>query len=142
MKKNLPDKDYFIGKPIPDYPGYVVKDYIKPGCNGLVFLAYNANLKKSVACKIIPVSNLRKGALDTGDWFKEAQKANILDSRAVVRCQHSAIWKDEPNGIDCVVLCFDYIKGPSLKDYIGQNKKNISIKFIASSGEFGPIKWG
>ncbi len=130
MKKYLPNKEFFLEKPIPEYPGFIIREYIKSGCNALVFRAYNDNLKKDLACKVIPASNLRAGALDSGEWYKEAQKANIIDSRAVVRCQHGAKWVDHAHDINCVVLCFDFIKGPSLREFIEKNKKNISIHFI------------
>lgn len=130
MRKHLPPKDYFLNKKIPGYGDYVIKEYINSGMNAHMFRAYNETLSQSLACKIIPVANLQKGSIDNENWKIEAQRPNILQSDAVVKCRLQTIWKDPINNIDCLVLCFDYIDGVSLSSYIDDNKDNISINFI------------
>ena len=130
MRSNLPDKSYFIKKQIPNHPEYIIEDYIDSGNNAHIYRAHNTGLKADVACKIIPTGNIKDTLLSSDGVYKEAQKANLLQSRSVVKCQFSSNWKDEANGIDCVVLCFDYIHGISLRKYIKKNKQNISISFI------------
>ena len=54
----------------------------------------------------------------------------MLESSIVVRCQFSTTWIDEEKNIECIVLCFDYIDGVSLRKYIQENKGKISVGFI------------
>ena len=129
MKKNLPDKEYFIGKNIPESDHVEIQEYVDSGTYGHVYKAYNPELKKYFACKIIPFKNLKIGS-DAVEWEREAQRANMLVSPIVVRCQFSSIWKDEENNIECIVLLFDYIKGVSLRKYIQENQGKIDVGFI------------
>lgn len=133
MKKHLPNKDYFIGKNIPGLNNIEVQKYIDSGEYGHIFKAYNPELKKYFACKIIPFKNLNvepNSDSTTDEWMLEAQHANMLDSPVVVRCQSKSLWIDKDNGIECLVLCFDYINGLSLRKYIQENKGEISVGFI------------
>lgn len=129
MKKNLPNIDYFIGKNIPGHENIEVQKHIDSGLNGHVFKAYDPDLNKYFACKIIPFTNLNVES-NSDEWKVEAKHANILDSSVVVRCQFSAEWKDKEKDIDCIVLCFDFIDGVSLRKYIEENKGNINVGFI------------
>jgi tRNA A-37 threonylcarbamoyl transferase component Bud32/energy-coupling factor transporter ATP-binding protein EcfA2 len=129
MKSELPDISYFIGKEIPDVNGFKIVKHIDSGCNAHVFKAYNENIKGYLACKVIPRSNLKNND-DKDSWYKEAQIANTLKSRSVVKCYHHTEFIDSNNSIDCVALCFDYIEGISLRKFIKDNKNDISIGFI------------
>lgn len=55
MKIKLPDKKYFIGKKIPGLENIEVQEHVDSGMYGHVFLAYDPELKKKFACKIIPL---------------------------------------------------------------------------------------
>ena len=58
MRKNLPDKEFFIGKPLPGGMGhYVIDEYINSGGNAHMFRAYSSALNHYMACKIIPKAN-------------------------------------------------------------------------------------
>lgn len=130
MRANLPNKNYFIKKQIPNHPDFIIENHIDSGNNAHVYRAHNKSLKADVACKIIPSKNLQKDVLDSESAYKEAQKANILQSRSVVKCQFNSQWVDPENDIDCIVLCFDYVNGISLRKYIKNNRGNISIELI------------
>ncbi|MDY6864146.1 MAG: protein kinase [Thermodesulfobacteriota bacterium] len=125
MRKNLPDKDIFIGKKVPDQPGeYVIIEHRGSGMNGHVFRAHSDELRRDIAVKIIPKPNLGP------KWKQEFQKANSLRSTAVVKFFSVNEWCDSEHMIDCVVLLSEYIYGNSLREYIQKNKKNIFLDFI------------
>ncbi|MBI3753929.1 MAG: protein kinase family protein, partial [Deltaproteobacteria bacterium] len=130
MQKNLPDKEFFIGKPLPGMEHYVIDVYINSGGNAHMFRAYSSALNNYMACKIIPKANLPINKLGQDAWFIEPQKANSLRNHMVVKCNHHLLWKDDTKGIDCFVLCYEYVKGENLAEYIKNNKKEISIEFI------------
>ena len=130
MKKNLPDKDYFIGKEIPGFPGYRITEFIKPGQKGYVFKAHSDRLRHDVACKIIPRENLTQGADDSQAWQGEFLKANTLRSPVVVKITQVLNWEDQKNNIDGVILISEYVPGQDLEDYVKSNKSDISVGFI------------
>jgi len=127
MRANLPPREFFIGKEIPGREGYRIVEHIESGGNGRVFRAYSEQLKNSLACKLIPRSNL----LASHDWKLEAQKANSIQNPIVVKYDTPIEWKGRYEGveIDCVGFCAQYINGVSLKRYIQANKGNITIHF-------------
>lgn len=84
MKKYLPDKDYFMGKEIPSFPGYKIVEYIGSGCMAHVFKAHSDSMKHDVACKIITKKNLKHGKDGSQIWRDEFLKANTLSSDYVV----------------------------------------------------------
>ena len=125
MRINLPDKEYFIGKQVPDQTGnYIIVEHRGSGMNAHVFRAHSDELKHDIAVKIIPKQNLK------GNWEQEYQKANLLRSRVVVNFFSVNVWKDPEHKIDCVILLSDYISGNTLREYTQQNKKNIFIDFV------------
>jgi serine/threonine protein kinase len=127
MRKNLPDKDIFIGKKVPDQPGeYIIVEHKGSGMNGHVFRAHSDELRRDIAVKIIPKQNLGP------NWKQEFQKANILRSPAVVGFFSVNKWSAPEHMIDCVVLLSEYIYGNSLHEYIQKNKKNLFIGFIVT----------
>lgn len=130
MKCNLPDRNYFLGKSLPGYPGYTIEEYRNSGSNAHVFRAHSNELKADLAVKLIPRGNLRTPPESPDAWKREVQKANVLESPVVVHCFHVFDWKDEAGGIDCVALCFEYVPGISLRQYISNHKRDISVRFI------------
>ena len=125
MRTNLPEPELFLGKTIPQIPGYTITDYVASGNSGLLFRAFNETLGNDCAFKIVPVTNLPpEGYLD------EAKKANLLDHPSVVR-YHDVVYHTEAN-VQCVIFRCDYVKGNSLRDYIRKNelRENIDIPFI------------
>ena len=127
MRRNLPDKEYFIGKQVPGQPGdYSMVELRGSGGNGHVFRAHSVELEHDIAVKIIPKQNLKD------NWKEEYQKANLLRSRLVVKFFSVNEWKDTEHSIDCVMLLSDYIPGKTLRNYIRQNTNNISIDFIVN----------
>lgn len=130
MQKKLPDKEFFLHKPLPGMGDYVIDKYINSGHNAHVFRAYSSALNHNLACKVTPKDNLLQNNLKEDDWFIEAKKANSLTNPMVVKCHNHTIWKDEANEVDYFVLCYEYIDGENLADYIKANKKEISISFI------------
>ena len=127
MRKHLPDKEYFIGKQVPDQPGgFRIVEHRGSGGNGHVFRAHSDELRHDIAVKIIPKQNLKD------NWKEEYQKANLLRSRLVVKFFGVNEWEDPEHMIDCVMLLSDYISGGTLRDHIRQNKNNIFIDFIVN----------
>jgi serine/threonine protein kinase len=127
MRKYRPDKEYFIGKQVPEQPGeFIIVEHKGSGGNGHVFRAHSDELRHDIAVKIIPRQNLKD------NWKEEYQKANLLGSRRVVNFFGVDEWNDPEHSIDCIMLLSDYISGGALRDYIQQNKNNISIGFIVT----------
>jgi len=127
MRRNLPDKEYFIGKQVPGQPGdYSMVELRGSGGDGHVFRAHSDELEHDIAVKIIPKQNLKD------NWKEEYQKANLLRSRLVVKFFSVNEWKDTEHSIDCVMLLSDYIPGETLRNYIRKNTNNISIDFIVN----------
>lgn len=127
MHKNLPDRDYFLGKEVPGHPDYKIIEFIGSGYNALVFKAHSDIVNNDFACKIIPTANLIGKDLNMPTWKQEINKANILDSRSVVKAYHVNNWKDANNDIDCMVICFEYVNGKNLEQYIEKNSNNIAV---------------
>jgi serine/threonine protein kinase len=126
MRKYLPDIDYFIGKQVPGQSGeYIIEEHRGSGDNAHVFRAYSEELKHNIAVKIIPKQNIK-----SSNWKQEFQQANMLSPQVAVSFRGVDNWIDSENDIDCVVLISDYINGPNLKEYIRENKNNISVNFI------------
>lgn len=130
MQKKLPDINFFIGKKLPGMDDYVVERLINSGHNAHVFKAHSSVLNQDLACKIIPKANLLANNLRENEWAVEAKKANRLRNPIVVKCINHLYWKDNTKGIDCVVLCYEYVDGKNLAEYIKENKNGISIDFV------------
>ena len=125
MRKNLPKKELFLGKTIPQVPGFIIEEHVASGSNGHVFRAFNESTNSEFAFKIIPVDNL-----PPSEYLDEAKKANRLDNPSVVR-YHNVVNYSGPE-VQCVIFICDYVKGKSLKEYIEQkqSRSNIDIPFI------------
>ena len=123
MRKNLPSTELFIGKTIPQIPGYEIQEYIDSGNNGHLFRAFNKSTNSELAFKIIPIENL-----PSDQYLDEAKKANRLENPSIVRYYDVINYSDSE--VQCVVFTCDYVKGKSLKDYIKQDTSDINISFI------------
>lgn len=130
MRANLPEKSYFLRKRIPTRSDLEIVEFIKSGNAGHVFKAYAHELRRYFACKVIPKANLA-GAVEGKDtWRQEIEKANAFRSSSVVRFVDKLDWLDESAKIDCVVLVAEFVRGPNLRDFIDQNRREITVPFI------------
>ena len=130
MRANLPDKQYFIGKPVPGRPDLIITEYVKSGNNAHVFKARLERTGRDVACKLIPRKNLADGG-DTAVWEDEVRKADALDNPVVVKCEGVVEWKDSEAAIDCIVLVFPFIEGRSLRDTLADKSSPVTMAFIS-----------
>lgn len=125
MRANLPNKEYFLGKTVPQRPDITLVEWKASGSNAHLFRGHSNDLKRDLACKIIPRSNLHT------DWRAEVHKADQLYSANVVK--FSAIieeWRDTTQGIDCVVLISDFVQGMSLLNFMSEHSDAIDMAFI------------
>ncbi|RJQ42973.1 MAG: hypothetical protein C4534_09000 [Gaiellales bacterium] len=130
MRANLPNKQYFVGKAVPNRPDVTILSWKASGNNAHLFQGHSSTLKRDVACKIIPKSNLVYGK-DGGDlWQGEVQKADVLTSTTPVKFIDIQNWKDDEAGIDCIVLISEYVSGKNLKNFIAETSEAITIAFI------------
>ena len=128
VRGNLPPKEIFLGKAIPNREKYVISEYKDSGGNAHLFKAFSEEVQQTIACKIIPRTNLREST----DWKEEAKKANRLSHPAVVKCDETIEWAGTIDGvqIDCVGFCYTYIDGISLRKFIRERKDLITIPFV------------
>lgn len=129
MRANLPDREYFIDKPVPGRPDLLITEYVKSGNNAHVFKARLERTGRDVACKIIPRKNLADGG-DTAVWEDEVRKADALENSVVVKCEGVIEWKDSEAGIDCIVLVFPFIEGRSLRDTLADKNSAFNVASI------------
>ena len=130
MRANLPDKQYFIGKPVPGRPDLLITEYVKSGNNAHVFKARLERTGRDVACKIIPRKNLADGG-NTAVWEDEVRKADVLENSVVVTCEGVIEWEDSDAGIDCIVLIFPFIEGRNLRDALADKSSPVTMAFIS-----------
>jgi serine/threonine protein kinase len=130
MRINLPKKEYFLNKILPERPGIQITQYLGSGNNAHVFRAHSDELGRDVACKVIPRANLIGADQDPPTWRAEVQKANRLRTAAVVRFSDITEWTDRENNTDCIVLISDYVEGPTLRQFISAKKGQITVPFI------------
>ena len=135
MRANLPDKDFFLGKRIPNRPSLEIVEFIKSGNNAHVFRGHDHELRLDFACKIIPRLNLIGASEGKDTWKAEIEKANRLRNAAVVHFTDKLEWKAPTEKIDCVVLVAEYIRGSNLRDFIEkagrrENQQEINMPLI------------
>jgi len=130
MRANLPDKAFFVGKVIPNRPEITIQEWKASGNNAHMFRGYSNGLKRDLACKVIPRSNLLYGEDGSALWQEEVHKADALDNRAVVQFMDIKEWKDEEADIDCIVLISEFVRGISLRQFILQHPDVITVAFI------------
>ena len=130
MRANLPDKNWFVGKPLPTRADLVVAEDVGSGNDGHVFRAHSTELQRDFACKIIPRANLAGVLEGRPRWRAKVEKANRLKSEVVVRFVDLKDWTDAGNNIDCVVLISDFVSGVNLRDFIAKNRREITVAFV------------
>jgi hypothetical protein len=74
MRANLPDKDYFTGKEIPGRPDVRITEWKASGLNGHIFCGHSESLRRNLACKIIPRTNLSHDQDGREIWKAEVHK--------------------------------------------------------------------
>ncbi len=130
MRANLPDKSFFLGKDVPEKPGYVIVESLGSGGNAHVFRAHSEEFRHDLACKVIPRANLVDAESDKPKWLEEVTKATTLSTRIVVSFSGKSEWRVPESAIDCVVLLFEYVKGKDLSTYIKEHKNDIRVDFV------------
>jgi hypothetical protein len=123
MRANLPDKKWFVGKPLPARPDLVITEDVGTGNDGHVFRARSTELQRDFACKVIPRANLQPL------WRAEVEKANNLQSEVAVKFVDLKEWTDAGSGIDCVVLISEFVAGQNLTKFIAGHRGEITIAF-------------
>lgn len=130
MRSNLPNKDFFVGKTLPRRPDVILTEYRTSGGNAHLFRGHSITLKRDLACKIIPNSNLLYGPDHSELWRDEVLKADVLRSPTVVKFMDIQEWMDDEAEIDCVVLISEFVEGVNLQEFISKYRDAISIAFI------------
>jgi serine/threonine protein kinase len=130
MRANLPDKEYFVGKTLPDRPDVTLIEFKVSGNNAHLFRGHSSNLKRDLACKVIPRSNLLYGSNGEDLWQAEVHKADVLTNSIVVKFEYVQEWRDLKAGIDCVVLISEFVEGLSLRQFISQHPDLITVALI------------
>ncbi|WP_337287276.1 protein kinase [Candidatus Methylomirabilis sp.] len=130
MRANLPDRNYFINKAIPSRPDVTVVDWVNSGNNAHLFRARSQSLKRDLACKIIPRSNLLHDSEGNELWRAEVHKADALRSPIVVKFEDIQEWRDDATGIDCAVLISEFVEGPCLREFLKRSPDVITVPLI------------
>lgn len=108
-----------------------IVEFIASGNDGHVFRAYNKEVRRSFACKIIPWSNLAGVAEGKNTWEAEIEKANTVGGNVVVRFFDKLEWTIDPDqGIKCAVLISDFIRGITLREFLKHNRQQVTIPFV------------
>ena len=130
MRANIPDKRYFLDRPLPSRPDITIIEWVDGGSNAHLFKAYSESLLRNLACKIIPRSNLSYGSDGSDLWREEVKKADVLRNSSVVKFEAIEEWTDDKLNIDCVVLIAEFVEGPCLKKFINENARLVDVPFI------------
>jgi serine/threonine protein kinase len=130
MRENLPDKTFFIGKRVPSKPAVSIQEYRGSGANAHVYRAHSEELGRVVACKIIPRKNLVGPDQVPPAWRSEVFKADQLRSSYPVKFIGVEEWKDETDGIDCVVLISEFVEGITLREFTKAPAGEVTIAFV------------
>jgi serine/threonine protein kinase len=130
VRANLPDKNYFIAKAIPSRPDVTVVNWVNSGNNAHLFRARSQILKRDLACKVIPRSNLLRDSAGNEIWQAEVHKADALRSSVVVKFEDVKEWRDAEAGIDCVVLLSEFVEGLCLRDFLLEHPDIITVPLI------------
>ena len=125
-RRNLPDPNIFIELQLDESP-ITITNFHKRGNNALLFKAHLdiVGHKTRVACKAIPLENLRDG------WDSEIQKPNLLPQGIrVVRPRHFEVKLVPEKSTDAYALIvMDWIDGSNLRDYLVVNRNKITAEF-------------
>lgn len=130
MRANLPEKAFFVDKPVPGLSDVTIVEWKASGNNAHLFRAHSTGLKRDWACKVIPRTNLLYSENGGELWREEVHKADVLTSRNVVKFVDIREWKDDAAGIDCIVLISEFVQGISLRQFVLQHPDVITVAFI------------
>ena len=130
MRANLPDPNYFIGKPLPKRPEVTVTVKVDSGNDGHLFRARSAELQRDLACKVIPRENLLHGPNGEELWRAEVHKADALRNPTVVKFEDILEWRDPEAGVDCVVLLSEFVEGECLRKFVKKATGEVTVPFI------------
>jgi energy-coupling factor transporter ATP-binding protein EcfA2 len=132
VRANLPDSDLFLRKTVPSRPDVEIMELVDSGNDGHLFRGHSSTLRRDVACKIIPRSNLIHGPNGEETWRAEVHKADALRNPMVVKFEHICEWQDSASGIDCVVFVSEFVDGKCLRKFIATNPDEMTVAFIVS----------
>ncbi len=110
----------------PTIPGFVIEREIGRGGMGVVYQAWQPQLDRRVAIKVVAASVLI-GAEDRRRWLREARAIGRVRHRNVVRL-HEAGERD-----GCLYLILDLITGGSLEDRVtGPLRARVAAELMAA----------
>lgn len=119
---NLPVEDVYVGEVI---RGYTLIKEIGRGNNGVVYSARDEFVDHTVACKLIPKSNLRES------WEIEIRKANKLTgiNEVAAYMAHGSIKLDNN---EYIFVFWEYIEGKDIRKIIREDPSTITLEVIKS----------
>ncbi|WP_133510408.1 protein kinase domain-containing protein [Candidatus Thiosymbion oneisti] len=131
MRKHLPDPVLFLGHYVPGHPRVRVTELINKGNDALVFRAVNESTGYELACRIVPPENLPENKEARQEWLEAAKRiSNEVEHSAAVPCQDDLLWEVTDDEKTYVAFLFPFIKGRNLRDYVKNNRNEITIPFI------------
>lgn len=128
MRANLPDKLWFVGKALPNRPDILIKEWTASGNDGHLFKGWSEAVRREVACKVVPRSNLLHGPNGEETWRAEVDKADALRNPTVVKFVDVQMWQD--GRVDCVVLVSEFVEGMDLRRFVDKQRSEVTIPFI------------
>jgi energy-coupling factor transporter ATP-binding protein EcfA2 len=130
MRKNLPDKNIFINKHIPNRQDILITGFVNSGNDAYLFKGNSNTLRRDVAVKIIPRGNLQIKENGEETWRSEVHKADALRNPTVVKFEYVIEWVADDIRIDCVALISEFVEGPNLRTFMQTNSDEVDIPFI------------
>ncbi len=110
----------------PTIPGFVIEREIGRGGMGVVYQAWQPQLDRRVAIKVVAASALI-GAEDRRRWLREARAMGRVRHRNVVKLHEAG----EQDG--CLYLILDLITGGSLADRVtGPLPERVAVELMAA----------
>ena len=130
MRRHLPERDYFVGAVLPQFPNYSMVEQVGTGTNGQVYRGHASEIQSDLAFKFVPTENLPHDPERRSLHLAEARNANSLDSDCVVRCLEVLAIHDGPLDREFVVFVSQFVSGSSLAEFIKNNPNEVSVTFI------------
>ena len=130
MRRNLPDRDHFLGKRFPFFANHEIVEHIGSGAIGRVYRAHAARIDGDLAFKCVPVENLPADPEQRELYLEEAKKANALVSQCVVPYVDVQTWNDPELSRDFVVFVCQYVSGLPLDRFVKKHRRDIEVGLI------------